>query len=341
VQSISCLEARWPVVKRAACAGAMPLALVATLVLAADSRVPYVPTPQGVVERMLDIAKVGPSDYIIDLGSGDGRIVITAASKHGARGFGVDLNPERIKESNDNARRAGVTDKVAFYQRNLFETDLSQASVITMYLLPRVNLELRPKLLELKPGTRLVSHDFDMGDWRADTHIAVKDEDKYGGAGGTSDIYFWVVPAKAEGTWNWQGPVAGKPRSNSTGQSNGASTTSELERGKPQTYEIRLDQKHQVITGSVWVGGRTATLQGASLRGTEITFQFTTEVNGSPVKHEYSGKIDGGSINGTVAISGPRVHARSEWNAVRGTRPAEAGTSTPVHAARPHGGATN
>lgn len=319
MQSISCLEARWPVVKRAACAGAMPLALVATLVLAADSRVPYVPTPQGVVERMLDIAKVGPSDYIIDLGSGDGRIVITAASKHGARGFGVDLNPERIKESNDNARRAGVTDKVAFYQRNLFETDLSQASVITMYLLPRVNLELRPKLLELKPGTRLVSHDFDMGDWRADTHIAVKDEDKYGGAGGTSDIYFWVVPAKAEGTWNWQGPVG----------------------GKLQSYEIRLDQKHQVITGSVWVGGRTATLQGASLRGTEITFQFTTEVNGSPVKHEYSGKIDGGSINGTVAISGPRVHARSEWNAARGPRPAEAGTSTPVHAARPHGGATN
>jgi len=307
------------VIKRAAGAGALPLVLVATLTIAADSRVPYVPTPQGVVDRMLEIAKVGPTDYVIDLGSGDGRIVITAAKKHGARGFGVDLNPERIKESTDNARRAGVTDRVAFYQRNLFETDLAQASVITMYLLPRVNLELRPKLLELAPGTRLVSHDFDMGDWRADTHVAVRDDDKYGGSGGTSDIYFWVVPAKAEGTWHWQAPVA----------------------GKPQSYEIRLDQKHQVITGSVWVGGRTATLQGASLRGADIAFHFTAEINGSPVKHEYSGKIAGGSINGTVAISGPRIQARSEWNAVRGPRPTSSGTGAPAHVARSRGGAFN
>ena len=319
MQSISCLESRWGAIKRAAGAGALPLVLVATLTLAADSRVPYVPTPQGVVDHMLEIAKVGPADYVIDLGSGDGRIVITAAKKHGARGFGVDLNPDRIKESNDNARRAGVTDKVAFYQRNLFETDLAQASVITMYLLPRVNLELRPKLLELAPGTRLVSHDFDMGDWRADTHIAVRDDDKYGGAGGTSDIYFWVVPAKAAGTWHWQAPVA----------------------GKPQSYEIRLDQKHQVITGSVWIGGRTATLQGASMRGAEIAFHFTSEVNGSPVKHEYSGKIEGGTINGTAAISGPRIQARSEWNAVRGPRPAGAGTGAPVHAAQSHSGLHN
>ena len=307
------------VIKRAAGAGALPLVLVATLTIAADSRVPYVPTPQGVVDRMLEIAKVGPTDYVIDLGSGDGRIVITAAKKHGARGFGVDLNPERIKESTDNARRAGVTDRVAFYQRNLFETDLAQASVITMYLLPRVNLELRPKLLELAPGTRLVSHDFDMGDWRADTHVAVRDDDKYGGSGGTSDIYFWVVPAKAEGAWHWQAPVA----------------------GKPQSYEIRLDQKHQVITGSVWVGGRTATLQGASLRGADIAFHFTAEINGSPVKHEYSGKIAGGSINGTVAISGPRIQARSEWNAVRGPRPTSSGTGAPAHVARSRGGAFN
>ncbi len=311
MQSISCLEARWVAIKRAAGAGAVPLALFATLALAADARVPYVPTPQGIVERMLDIAKVGPADYVIDLGSGDGRIVITAAKKHGARGFGVDLNPERIKESSENARRAGVTDKVAFYQRNLFETDLAQASVITMYLLPRVNLELRPKLLELAPGTRLVSHDFDMGDWRADTHIAVRDDDKYGGAGGTSDIYYWVVPAKVEGTWHWQAPVA----------------------GKPQSYEIRLDQKYQVITGSVWIGGRTATLQGASVSGTEIRFHFTAEVNGSPVKHEYTGKIEGAAINGTTVLSGPRIQAQAEWKASRGPRP--------VASARSQGGALN
>lgn len=133
--------------------------LTAPRALALEPRVPYVPTPQEVVDRMLEIAKVGPHDYLIDLGSGDGRIVITAARKYGARGFGVDLNPVRIQEANDNARRAGVTDRVAFYQRDLFETDLDSATVITMYLLPQVNLELRPKLLKLKPGTRLVSHE--------------------------------------------------------------------------------------------------------------------------------------------------------------------------------------
>ncbi|MEK7877641.1 MAG: class I SAM-dependent methyltransferase, partial [Pseudomonadota bacterium] len=116
---------------------------------AAEPSVPYVPTPQEVVERMLEIAKVGPQDYLIDLGSGDGRIVVTAAKKLGARGFGVDLNPVRIKESVENAAKAGVSDRVAFQQRDLFQTDLSDATVITMYLLPRVNLDLRPKVLEL------------------------------------------------------------------------------------------------------------------------------------------------------------------------------------------------
>ncbi len=133
MQSISCQEARWVMVGRTLGAGVLPIALFATLSLASDARVPYVPTPQGVVDRMLEIAKVGPADYVIDLGSGDGRIVITAAKKHGARGFGVDLNPDRIRESNENARRAGVTDKVAFYQRNLFETDLTQANVIRKF----------------------------------------------------------------------------------------------------------------------------------------------------------------------------------------------------------------
>src|SRR5688572_8983234 len=151
-----------------------------------EARVPYVPTPQSVVDTMLETAKVGPRDYLIDLGSGDGRIVITAAKKHGARGFGVDLNPERIRESNENARKAGVTARVAFHQRDLFETDLGQATVITMYLLPRVNLELRPKLLELKPGTRVVSHDFSMDDWKPDVHVVMDAGDKHGGSGGKS-----------------------------------------------------------------------------------------------------------------------------------------------------------
>ena len=161
----------------------LPLAVAAvmTAVHAADVRpsVPYVPTPLAVVDRMLAMGRVTAQDYLIDLGSGDGRIVVTAAKKFGTRGFGVDLNPVRISEANDNARRNNVADKVAFYQRDLFETDLSQATVITMYLLPRVNLALRPKLLELKPGTRLVSHDFDMGDWKADEYVRMDAADKF------------------------------------------------------------------------------------------------------------------------------------------------------------------
>src|SRR5262245_25520700 len=168
---------------RLAAGVALSAVLAAPCAVAQEPRVPYVPTPQVVVDRMLDMAKIGPHDYLIDLGSGDGRIVVTAARKYGTRGFGVDLNPVRIQEANDNARKAGVTDKVAFYQRDLFETDLDSATVITMYLLPQVNIELRSRLLKLKPGTRLVSHDFDMGDWKPDSHVQVEAKEKYGGSG--------------------------------------------------------------------------------------------------------------------------------------------------------------
>jgi hypothetical protein len=294
-------------------AAAALTALFAPLTLAAEARVPYVPTPQVVVDRMLETAKVGAGDYLIDLGSGDGRIVITAAKKYGTRGFGVDLNPERIRESNENARLAGVTDKVAFHQRDLFETNLSQATVITMYLLPRVNLELRPKLLELAPGTRIVSHDFDMGDWKPDAQLSVHAKDKYGGSGGESDIYFWVVPARAAGAWQWQIPVA----------------------GKPQSYEIRLEQKYQVITGSVWKNGRTATLQGARVRGSEIRFGFTVEVNGAPVKHEFVGKIEGEVINGSAELSGARFQSQLEWTARRPLGAAAVSGEAPVRATQP------
>jgi len=257
--------------------------------------VPYVPTPQAVVERMLAMAKVEAGDYLIDLGSGDGRIVVTAARKYGTRGFGVDLNPVRIDEANENARRNRVADKVAFYQRNLFDTDLSQATVITMYLLPRVNLQLRPKLLELKPGTRLVSHDFDMGDWKADEHVRMNANDKFSGAGGESDIYLWIVPAKVAGSWRSQ-LTAG---------------------GKPQAYEFLLEQKYQSVGGTVRVNGKPSLIQGARLSGAELSFSFTAEVNGAPVKHEFSGRVDGGRIAGDAALSGGRLVARVEWIAER------------------------
>ncbi len=147
--------------------------------------VPYVPTPQPVVDAMLQVAKVGKNDVLYDLGSGDGRIVNTAAQKFGTRGVGIDINPERIQEANENAQKAGVTDRVKFVQQDLFTTDFSEATVVTLYLLPEVNAKLRPKLLsELKPGTRIVSHAFDMGDWKPEQTLNVEGK----------TIYYWVVP---------------------------------------------------------------------------------------------------------------------------------------------------
>lgn len=149
----------------------------------------YVPTPEAVVEEMLKVANVGKNDVVYDLGCGDGRIVITAAQKYGARGIGVDIDPERIKESNENARKAGVTDRVKFLQQDLFTMDFRDATVVTLYLLPALNLKLRPKLLsELKPGTRIVSHAFDMGDWKPEKVINVPGDDH------ERTVYYWVVP---------------------------------------------------------------------------------------------------------------------------------------------------
>ena len=151
--------------------------------------VPYVPTPETVVEEMLKMAEVGKTDVVYDLGCGDGRIVITAAQKYGARGVGYDIDPQRISESNANAAKAGVTDRVKFSVQDLFTADFKEATVVTLYLLPEVNLRLRPKLLaELKPGTRIVSHAFDMGDWKPDKTAEIDGR----------MIYFWVVPEKKQ-----------------------------------------------------------------------------------------------------------------------------------------------
>jgi SAM-dependent methyltransferase len=164
---------------------------------AQDLDVPYVPTPDNVVERMLDLTDVKSSDYVIDLGSGDGRIVI-AAAKRGASGHGIDLDPERVAEARENASREGVDDQIMFMEENIFDTDFSEASVITMYLLPSVNKKLRPELIDkLQPGTQVVSHSFDMGSWKADKKVVVKNN------GRSHDIYYWVIPAQAEGTWSW------------------------------------------------------------------------------------------------------------------------------------------
>jgi SAM-dependent methyltransferase len=154
--------------------------------------VPYVPTPQQVVDRMLELAKVTDKDFVMDLGCGDGRMLVTAAGKYGARGFGVDLNPQRIAEARENARKANVADKVSFDVKNLFETSIKDADVLTMYLLPGVNLQLRPRILdEMKPGSRIVSHAFNMGEWEADVSENVDGR----------NVFFWLVPAKIGGAW--------------------------------------------------------------------------------------------------------------------------------------------
>jgi SAM-dependent methyltransferase len=179
-------------------------ALAAGLLAAAGGRawaqldidVPFVVTPDHVTRAMLDLAGVKPGDFVIDLGSGDGRIVITAARHYGARGLGVEIVPDLVDRSRAAARIAGVTDRAEFRVQDLFATDLSQATVITMYLLPEVNLQLRPRLLALKPGTRIVSHDWDMGDWKPDRMVTIDVPDKPYGREKLSRIYLWTVPAR-------------------------------------------------------------------------------------------------------------------------------------------------
>src|SRR5688572_32552636 len=192
---------------------ALALALAAPGALAQEGQgdVVYVPTPQVVVDEMLRMAKVGANDYLIDLGSGDGRIIITAATKLGARGFGVDLDTYLLKIANDSARKEGVADRARFVEQNLFETDLSPATVITSYLLPEMNLKLRPKLLALKPGTRVVAHDYAMGEWDADEEKTLIVPEKTVGDPGKSYIYSYVVPARVAGRWESELALGSKP----------------------------------------------------------------------------------------------------------------------------------
>lgn len=160
--------------------------LIALFVACAQARdVPYVPTPEKVVERMLEVAKVGPNDVVYDLGSGDGRIPITAAKRYGIRAVGIEIDPQMVAEARANARKAGVAHLVTFVERDLFLADISEASVVTLYLLDRLNVQLRPKLLrDLAPGTRVVSHQFGMGEWRPEAARSI----------GRSDIYLWRIP---------------------------------------------------------------------------------------------------------------------------------------------------
>jgi SAM-dependent methyltransferase len=168
---------------------------------AASEEVPFVTTPDAVTQAMLELAGVGPADHVIDLGSGDGRIVITAAKRFGASGLGVEIVPALVDTSRENARRAGVAERTEFRVQDLFATDLSRATVVTMYLLPEVNLQLRPRLLALAPGTRIVSHDWDLGDWAPERTLSIDRPDKPLGREKVSRVHLWTVPARVQGLW--------------------------------------------------------------------------------------------------------------------------------------------
>lgn len=267
--------------------------------IAAAQVVPYVPTPLDVVERMLSIAKVGMGDFLIDLGSGDGRLVREAARRIGSRGLGIEHDAELVARSTELARRDGVSGKVGFVQQDLFEADIAEASVVTMYLLPAVNLRLRPRLLtQLRPGTRLVSHDFDMGDWTPDATDELYSKQKYGEAGGTSRIFLWVVPADVAGRWQWRMQFA----------------------GQTLDYELRAVQRYQKVETLVRINGEVRKVEGVSLRGDQVAFTVLADVKGSPVRQTFTGRVNGDVIEGSVAYSGARLQGTSEFTATRSER---------------------
>ena len=277
--------------------GALP---VANIAWAAEADIdakrtggPYVPTPQVVVDEMLRIGRVGPNDFVVDLGSGDGVIVLTAAAKLKARGFGVDIDPELVKLSNSEAKKRGVADRAAFYVQDVFKTDIGKATVVTLYLLPNMMLDLRPKILaELKPGTRVVSHDYHFGEWTPDDQYTwdVPEKEKVNGVP-RATVYLWTVPARIQGQW-------------------------ELALAMPanEKYELTLRQQFQSLNGTAVGGGRTVKLTQSRLNGNEISFAFP--VGGD--RHLFKGRVEGDIMEGTVELA--RGRGPAKWTATRQNR---------------------
>jgi len=253
----------------------------------AQSRVPdifFLPTPQEVVEAMLQMANVNKDDLVYDLGCGDGRFVITAAKKFGARGVGVDIDKERIRESTENAQKEGVMDRLKFIEADLYETDIREATVVTLYLLTDLNVKLRPKLLsQLRPGSRVLSYSFDMGDWEPDRMA------------GNRRYFYWVIPANVAGPWQWSLGEA------ETGQQN----------------HLRLEQKYQKIEGYVRFEGKEAKLLEPKLEGDRMSFQIDSESQGQSVTMRFKGRIMGDTITGDVDIQRGSVRGTQAWKASR------------------------
>jgi SAM-dependent methyltransferase len=230
----------------------------------------FVPTDTTKVREMLAAAQVGAKDLVYDLGCGDGRFVITAVKKYGARGVCVDIDPVRIKESKSNADTAGVRSRIEFIEGDLFEQDLSRATVITLYLLPSLNQRLRPKLFkELRPGTRVVSNAFDMGDWKADRTLNVKTF-----SGMQSYAYLWIMPADVSGLWQL-----------------------EAEGGKGKAYTLDVKQKYQEVSGTAASGGTTTPLSTINVRGDRLSFTLGDDGTSGP-RVEYTGMVSGDKASG-------------------------------------------
>jgi hypothetical protein len=249
---------------------------------------PYVPSPQSVVSDMLRYAEVGPDDFLIDLGSGDGRIVLTAAKLFGARGFGVEIKENLVKRANEAAHKEGLADRVKFVKQDLFKTDISKATVITMYLLPdTVNLLKDKFLAELRPGTRIVSHDYPLTGWIPEKYVQMDLEDKIQISGVTTTlIYLYVVPAKVAGSWNAQMPPA----------------------VSRQPATLRLRQQLTRVSGSAVLNGEEVPLEDVKLRGEHLSFKLAGR------KGEFTGQVKGSSIEGTLDAGG----TKTPWSATLG-----------------------
>ena len=247
--------------------------------------VPYVPTPQVVVDEMLKIASVGPQDTVMDLGSGDGRIVITAVQKFGARGVGVDLDAELIGASEENARKAGVEGRVKFVEQDIFKTDLSPATVITMYLLPAVNRRLKPRLLELKPGTRIVAHDFDLEDWKPDQKSTIR-----------KNVFLWIVPAKVAG--RWQASLVLPP----------------IER----RLELDFTQRYQEVSAHARLNGVPAQVWEAKLSGDRLSFVVVDSTDrDNEASFYFEGRVSGDVIEGELIRGVGSSRSVTRWRAAR------------------------
>ncbi|UCE41342.1 MAG: class I SAM-dependent methyltransferase [Candidatus Aminicenantes bacterium] len=268
--------------------------------------VPYVPTPEEVVVEMLSMANVSGDDVVYDLGCGDGRIVITAAKELGCRGVGIDIDLTRIQESRVNASNAGVSDRVEFLHMDLFEADISQASVVTLYLLSRVNLRLRPKLFqELKPGTRVVSHDFSMGEWTPDKSTVIEERVDYVPLQDTRfiddywnkhSVHFWIIPANVSGTWKLTVPT--------------------LSREKP--YRLEIDQNFQMLKGKAYEGSVSLPLdiRNGKINGDRLEFFFERKNRGRTEKMHFEGIVKDHDIVGFVRIEG-KPDFEEKWHAKR------------------------